>query len=123
MDVRFKTPVNFYICGQMQSGKSHFTCRMFRHLEELFYPVPTKIIYCYGEYQKEFDELPPNVELMREFPDNLSDMVRGHDSSLVVLDDLMKTIQRSARRRPIYAWLAPPLDILIVPDAKLISPR
>ena len=45
------------------------------HLEEMFYPVATKIIYCYGEYQKEFDELHPNVELIEGFPDNLSDMV------------------------------------------------
>ena len=56
---------------------------MLRHLEELFYPVPTKILYLqksYGEYQKEFDEFPSNVELMGGFPDNLSDMVRGHDN-------------------------------------------
>ena len=97
MDVRFKTPANFYICGQTQAGKSHFTRRMLRHLEELFYPVPTKIIYCYGEYQKKFDELPPNVELMEGFPDNLSDMVRGHDSSLVVLDDLMSQCSNDQR--------------------------
>ena len=93
MDVRFKTPANFYVCGQTgqtgQAGKSHLTRRMLRHLEELFYPVPTKIIYCYGEYQKKIDELPPNVELMEGFHDNLNNMVRGHDHSLVVLDDLM----------------------------------
>ena len=67
---------------------------MLRHLEELFYPVPTKIIYC---YQKKFDELPSNVELMEGFPDNLSDMVRGHDSSLVVLDDLMSQCSNDQR--------------------------
>ena len=73
MDVRFKTPANFYISGQTQSGKSHLTRGMLRHLKELFYPVPTKII-CYGEYDKEFDELPPNVELIEGFPYNLSDI-------------------------------------------------
>ena len=88
MDVRFKTPTNFYIC-QTQCGKAYFTRHMLRYLEELFYPVPTKIIYCYGEYQKEFDGLPPSVELTEGFPDHLNDMVRGHDHSLVVLDDLM----------------------------------
>ena len=36
MDVKFKTPVNFYIPGRTQSGKSHFTRCMLRHLEELF---------------------------------------------------------------------------------------
>ena len=65
--------------------------------EELFYPVPTKIIYSYGEYQKEFDELPPNVELVEGFPDNLSDMVRNHDHSLVVLDVLMTQCSNDQR--------------------------
>ena len=97
MDVRFKTPANFYVCGQTQAGKSHLTRRMLRHLEELFYPVPTKIIYCYGEYQKKFDELPSNVELMEGLPDNLNDMVRDHDSSLVVLDDLMSECSNDQR--------------------------
>ena len=79
-----------------EKGISH-AARMLRHLEELFYPVPTKIIYCYGEYQKKFDELPWNVELMEGFPDNLSDMVRGHDHSLVVLDDLMSQCSNDQR--------------------------
>ncbi len=34
MDVRFKTPANFYICGQTQSGKSYFVRRMLNDLEE-----------------------------------------------------------------------------------------
>ena len=63
----------------------------------LFYPVPTKIIYCYGEYQKEFDELPSDVELMEGFPDNLNDMVRGHNHSLVVLDDIMSQCSNDQR--------------------------
>ena len=70
---------------------------MLRYLQELFYPVPTKIIYCYEEYQKEFDELPPNVELTEGFPDHLSDMVRGHDHSLIVLDDLMSQCSNDQR--------------------------
>ena len=70
---------------------------MLRDLEELFYSVPMKIIYCYGEYQKKFDKLPSNVELMEGFPDNLSDMVRGHDHSLVVLDDLMPQCSNDQR--------------------------
>ena len=97
MDVKFKTPANFYICGQTQCGKSYFTRYMLRYFEELFYPVPTKIIYCCGEYQKEFDEFPPNVELVEGFPDHLNDMVRGHDHSLVVLDDLMSQCSNDQR--------------------------
>ncbi len=53
MDVRFRVPANFYVSGQSQSGKSSLVRQLLRHTDELFYPVPTKIIYCYGEYQKE----------------------------------------------------------------------
>ena len=65
---------------------------MLHHLEKLFYPIPTKIIYCYGQYQKEFDKLPPNVEMVEGFPNNLSDMLHGHDHRLIVLDDLVSQI-------------------------------
>ena len=71
MDVRFKTPANFYICGQSQSGKSYLVRSMLRNLEELFHPVPTGIIYCYGEYQKELQELLqalPNIQFVEGFP-------------------------------------------------------
>jgi GTPase SAR1 family protein len=57
MDVRFKTPANFYICGQSQSGKSYLVRSMLRNLEELFFPIPSKVLYCYGEFQKEFDRV------------------------------------------------------------------
>jgi ABC-type proline/glycine betaine transport system ATPase subunit len=77
MDVRFKTPANFYISGQSQSGKSYLVRSMLRHAEELFNPVPTKIIYCYGIYQKEFEEMlqsMSNLTLMEGFSDNLCEM-------------------------------------------------
>ena len=77
MDVRFKVPANFYISGQSQSGKSYLVRRLLRHLNELFYPVPTKVIYCYGEYQKEFDEL-HGVDFIEGFPTDLTQLTQGH---------------------------------------------
>ena len=77
MDVRFKTTANFYICGQTQCGKFYMVCNMLRHLEDLFHPVPTNVVYCYEAYQKEFDDLLPKVELVEGFPDNLTDMTQG----------------------------------------------
>ena len=48
MDVRFKTPANFFICGQTQSGKSYLTRRILQNAEELFEPVPTNNILLWG---------------------------------------------------------------------------
>ena len=96
MDVRFKTPANFLICGQSQSGKSHLVRSMLHHLEDLFHPVPTRVIYCYGEYQKEFEEM-SNVELIEGFPNDLYALTNGHENSLIVLDDLMTQCSNDER--------------------------
>ena len=100
MDVRFRTPANFYICGQSQSGKSHLVRSMLENLEELFYPVPRKILHCYGEHQKEFDDLSrtlQNIEFVEGFPDDLYDLLGGHENSLVILDDLMSQCSNDTR--------------------------
>ena len=57
MDIRFKTPANFYLCGQSQSGKSYLVRSMLYNLKELFNPVPTRIFYCYGETQSSFEDM------------------------------------------------------------------
>ena len=121
MDVSFKTPCELSRLWANPSGKKPFHTLHAASLEELFYPAPTKVIYCYREYQKEFVELPPNVELMEGFPDNLSDMVRGHEHSLIVLDDLM--LQCSKDQRVADLFTRGSHHIRIVPDAEFISAR
>ena len=100
MDVRFRTPANFYICGASQSGKSFFLRSMLRNLEYLFSSIPSKIIYSYGVYQKEFPELSetvPNIQFVEGFPNDLYDMTDAHDSSMIILDDLMSQCSNDQR--------------------------
>jgi hypothetical protein len=90
MDVRFKTPANFYICGQSQCGKTFLVRSILHHRDELFEPKITKIIFCYGEYQTAFDSMMqtiPNITFVEGFPENLNDMLCAN--SLVIVDDLM----------------------------------
>ena len=96
MDVRFKVPANFYISGQSQSGKSYLVRKLLHYLNELFHPVPTKVIYCYGEYQKEFDEL-YGVDFVEGFPEDLNQLTRGHEQTLLILDDLMSECSKDQR--------------------------
>ena len=65
-------------------------------LNDLFHPVPTKVIYCYGEYQKEFDEL-RGVDFIEGFPQDLNELTQGHDQTLLVLDDLMSECSKDQR--------------------------
>ena len=78
---------------------------MLCHLEKLFHPVPNKVIYCYGEYQKEFDELLktlPFVEFIEGFPSNLYEMTEGCENSLVILDDLMSQCSNDQRMSDLF---------------------
>jgi hypothetical protein len=92
VDVRFITPANFFISGQSQSGKTYLVRSMLYNLNDLFDPVPSKIVYCYGEYQEIFNDMTrtiPNIYFTEGFPDNLYGILEGYQSSLVKIDDLM----------------------------------
>ena len=105
MDVRFKTPVNFYICGQSQSGKSYLVRSILHHLNELFDPVPSKIVYCYGEHQAAFDDMArpmDNIEFVEGFPDNFHEMTSNEKNSLVILDDLMFQCSKDQRMSDLF---------------------
>ena len=51
-------------------------------------------------YQKEFAELSktvPNIQFVEGFPNDLYDMTDAHDSSMVILDDLMSQCSNDQR--------------------------
>ena len=74
------------VSGPTGGGKSVFSLKLIRHAEQVITPPPERIIYCYGEYQKVFDNY-FNVE----FHDGLPDLYDfdGKSRTLLVLDDLM----------------------------------
>ena len=103
MDVRFKTPANFYICGHSQCGKSYLVRSMLNNLDELFYPVPSRTVYCYGEYQPLFDDMLqtiPNISFVQGIPEDLYDMICPN--SLVVIDDLMSQCSKDERMSDMF---------------------
>ena len=73
---------------------------MLCHLKELFDPVPSKIIYCYGEYEVAFDDMRrtiSNIDFVEGFPDNLHDMLVNDKNSLIIMDDLMFECSKDQR--------------------------
>ena len=79
-------PFTCIVSGPTGSGKSVFTFKLIEHSEQVIIPPPERIMYCYGEYQKVFD----NYSSV-EFHDVLPDLVTfdGKSRTLLVLDDLM----------------------------------
>ena len=75
--------------------KSYLVRRLLYYLNELFHPVPSKVIYCYGEYQKEFDV--HGVDFVERFPEDLNELTREHEQTLLILDDLMSECSKDQR--------------------------
>lgn len=87
MDLRLQSPFNLAVVGPSQCGKTVFTFKLIEYAHELISPSPTKIIYCYGDYQDTFSHY-PNIYFHEGLPD-LNEFVGNTDSILLVLDDLM----------------------------------
>jgi len=76
------------VAGPMGSGKSKWVLQLIDHAEEIIEPPPTRIWYCYGEFQLTFNSY-PRVHFHEGLPE-LSDWVfDGLESTLIILDDLM----------------------------------
>ena len=103
MDVHFKTPANSYICRQSQCRKSYLVRSMLNNLDELFYPVPSRTVYCHGEYQPLFDDMLqtiPNISFVQGIPEDLYDMTCPN--SLVAIDNLMSQCSNEERMSDMF---------------------
>lgn len=84
---KFKHPFTCLVAGPTQSGKTHFIFELINNLSALVEPTPTKIIWCFGEYQPKLDELPKNV--IKSYGLSALDEIDPADTNLVIIDDLM----------------------------------
>lgn len=85
----FKHPFTCLISGPTQSGKTHFTLELLKNVEEMIDMPPTKIIWCYGEYQEKVNEgLPKDVILAQGLDAGIQEIDRN-ERNLLILDDLM----------------------------------
>lgn len=86
MTLAFKHPFTSIVSGPTGCGKTQFTLKLIANKNELIYPPPEKILWCFGVYQKEYDEV-KDVEFHDGIP-NL-DTFDGKQRTLLILDDLL----------------------------------
>ena len=61
-------PFTSIVCGPIGSGKTRWIFRLIENADKMINPSPTRILYCYGEYQSLFAEY-PKVEFNEGLPD------------------------------------------------------
>ena len=75
------------VVGPTSCGKTRFVFRLIDNVVSMLEPPPSKIIYCYGEYQQLFCRY-PQVIFHQGLPD-MSDF-DGREPVLLIVDDLMR---------------------------------
>ena len=86
MDSRLAHPLTCIVSGSTGSGKSVSTLKLIEHAQEIISPPPERILFCYDDYQKIFDNY-PGVEFHDGWPEVSS--FDGKKRTLLVMDDLM----------------------------------
>lgn len=89
----FYSPATVSISGMTSSGKTFWIKQVIKHRATLFKVPPKRVIYCYGAWQKIFeDEDMREVEFIDGIPSNLNTLGDGRNHTLLVLDDLMESV-------------------------------
>ena len=84
--MKFEHNFTMLIAGSTGSGKTEFCKRLIR--EEMIQPKPEKIYWCYGEYQKAYNDM-PGVEFYHGIPTTLYEELDVSKNNLLICDDLM----------------------------------
>ena len=91
MDVRWPHPFTCVVAGPTGCGKTEFVKQLIRYVEDMVTPVPTKIIWNYGEWQPAYQPLLDKVDFVQGPPElplyNLEPL-------LVVIDDQMHGVDQ-----------------------------
>lgn len=89
-----KGPFTSVVSGPTGCGKSFFIRDLLHHRQEMFSPVPDRVIWCYGIYQSLYDEI-PDVTFLEGFPTNLEEHFGRY--TLIIVDDLMSELGNNKR--------------------------
>ena len=96
MDVRLKHPFTAIVAGPTGCGKSTFVKTLSAKKEEMIYPVPSRIVWHYGEYQEMYSKMNQGIEFKEGLPHMES--FDGREPTLLVIDDLMSETDESVTK-------------------------
>ena len=90
-NTQFISPATIVLSGTTSSGKSTWIQKFLQH--NMFDVKPDKIYYCYGVYQKKFEQI-PHVEFVYGLPESFEQFC-GSQHNLIIIDDLQDEVAHS----------------------------
>ena len=88
MSCKLHHPFTAVVAGPTGSGKSEWVLRLIDHANEIIEPPPSRVWYCYGEFQATFNSY-PRIHFHEGLPDMSDAAFDGSETTLLILDDLM----------------------------------
>lgn len=102
-NIKFQCPFGGIISGPSLSGKTSFTFEMLSKRKELFDPVPERIVYVYGIWQKAYEDH-PNIEFVAGIDKILDETVQFDSSvnNMLILDDVMHEVAEKKKAATLF---------------------
>lgn len=88
MTLALQHPFTAIVAGPTGCGKSAWVLRLIDNAREMIEPPPTRIYYCYGEFQAIFNNY-PQVQFHEGLPELSDQLLDGKEATLMIVDDLM----------------------------------
>ena len=88
MSCKLQHPFTAVVAGPTGCGKSAWVLRLIDNAREMIEPPPSRIHYCYGEYQPIFNKY-PQVQFHEGLPELSSEAFDSREPTLMIVDDLM----------------------------------
>ena len=96
MDLYLKHSFTCMVSGPTGSGKTEFVKKLVKNLNNMVFPVPEIIYWCYNEYQPAYVELEgiPTLHFCEGLPDTECLKANKNVPKLIILDDLMGNVKK-----------------------------
>lgn len=105
MEVYWKHPFNCIVSAPTKSGKTEFVKKLIIFSDEIINPPPSKIYWCYTEWQETYSDLLkkcPNVQFLHGLPD-IENLKGNKDKpQLIILDDMMHEMKNDSRLNQLF---------------------
>ena len=100
MDTALKHPFTAIVAGPTKAGKTVWVRKLVQNLEQMVFPIPEEVYWCYSEWQPLYGEVEATnsrVHFLQGLPD-IQELKTGTEKpKLLILDDFMQEMKGDKR--------------------------